>query len=88
MTSSHKNTKKGRESVPEKPGVYNLKNREGETTYTGHSNNVKKRIKQHHADPDKHFASVSVDTKKSKREAQSTEKKRLDKKKPRDNKQT
>ena len=87
MASSHKNTRKGRKGVPSKPGVYNLKNRKGNTIYTGHSKNVNQRIKQHHADPNKHFASTTVVSKKSKKDARTAEKKRLKKKKPRDNKQ-
>ena len=82
MGKTYKNTPKGRSELPSKPGAYNLKNRNGETIYTGMTKNLKKRIKEHHYDKSKHFSYITIKPTKSKQQAKTIEKKRLKYHKP------
>ena len=80
------NTKKSRSQITSGPGTYNLKDRNGKTVYTGMSKNVKQRVKQHHYDKSKHFASVCVTPTKTRKEANQLENRRLKQHKPPENK--
>ena len=86
MTGKQYNTKKGRKSLPEKSAVYNLKNRNGDTVYTGMTNNVKRRVGEHYRDKSKSFSSVTYNIKKTRNQANATENRRLAKKRPKYNK--
>ncbi|UYP46500.1 hypothetical protein NEF87_002785 [Candidatus Lokiarchaeum ossiferum] len=87
MTSkTYSNTKKSRSKIPKSPGVYNLKSKSGKTAYTGMTNNLNRRIKEHHQDPSKHFSKVSVKTTKTRAQANSIENRRLKNNKPSGNK--
>lgn len=86
MSKIYSNTKKSRSEIPKKPGAYNLKNRKSETVYTGMTNNLKRRIKEHHYDKSKQFASVTVKPTKTKAQANRIENRRLSSKKPKENK--
>ncbi len=54
------NTPKGRSEIPEESGAYNLRNNKGVIIHTGVTNNLKRRIKEHHYDTSKPFASVEI----------------------------
>lgn len=82
MGKTYKNTPKGRSELPSKPGTYNLKNRNGETIYTGMTKNLNRRIKEHHYDKSKHFSYITFISTKSKQQAKKIEKKRLKYHKP------
>jgi len=82
VAKTYKNTKKGRNKIPKKPGAYNLKDKGGKTIYTGSSKNVNRRIPEHHRDKKKHFASASITITPTKRKAKKIEKKRLKARKP------
>jgi len=86
MVKTYPNTKKGRNEIPKKPGAYNLKNKSGKTIYTGSTGNLKRRIAEHHSDPIKHFASVSITITPTERQAKKIEEKRLKTRKPSQNK--
>lgn len=77
MGKTYKNTPKGRSELPSKSGAYNLKNRNGETIYTGTTKNLYKRIKGHHYDKSKNFSYITIIPTKSKQQAKTIEKKRL-----------
>ena len=68
-------------NIPNKPGIYNLKNRKGETVYTGTTNDLNRRIREHNRDPKKHFRSVSVQVTNKRIQANSAELKVLKSKK-------
>lgn len=87
MTKSYPNTPKSRKKLPEKPGVYNLKDQKGKTVYTGHSKNVRRRINEHNRDKNKQFSHVSVTLTNTKSKANQIESNRLKNKKPPKNKQ-
>ncbi len=72
-----KNTPKGRSELPSRPGAYNLKNQKGEVIYTGMTENLNRRIKEHHYDKSKHFAYITITPTKSKHEANMIENNRL-----------
>ena len=82
----YSNTKKSRNYIPKKSGVYNLKNRQGNTVYTGMTKNLNRRIKEHHYDKSKHFTHVSITPTKTKAQANKIEDRRLSNKKPAYNK--
>ena len=82
MAKTYKNTPKGRSELPSKPGTYNLKNRNGETIYTGMTKNLNRRIKEHYYDKSKHFSYITFTPTKSKQQAKRIEKKRLKYHKP------
>jgi len=82
LGKTYKNSPKGRSELPSKPGTYNLKNRNGETIYTGMTKNIKRRIKEHHYDKSKHFSYITFISTKSKQQAKKIEKKRLKYHKP------
>lgn len=86
LGKTYKNTPKGRSGIPTKPGAYNLRNRNGEIIYTGITENLKRRIKEHHYDKSKHFAYITITSTKTKKQAKNIETKRLKYKKPRLNK--
>ena len=86
MTTTYDNTKKGRSKVPHKPGAYNLKNRKGETVYTGMTSDGNTRIKQHHRDKNKHFPKFTFTETPTRKQADGIENKRLKRKKPKMNK--
>ncbi len=86
MAKSKPNTKKGRSSAPESPGVYRLKAKDGKTNYEGSTNNLQRRIKEHHRDPNKHFSKFTYEQKESTRDARTKEKSDLKKDKPPENK--
>lgn len=86
MKKTYSNTNKSRNQIPKKPGAYNLKNRQGKTTYTGMTKNLNRRIKEHHYDKSKHFTSVTITPTKTKIQANKLENKRLSSKKPAYNK--
>jgi len=60
LRKTYKNTSKGRSVIPAKPGTYNLRDRNGEVIYEGLTNNLKRRIKEHHYDRSTHFSYVTV----------------------------
>ena len=74
MGKTYKNTPKGRSKLPSKPGTYNLKNRNGETVYTGMTKNLNRRIKEHHYSKSKHFSYITITLTKSKQQAKMTKK--------------
>lgn len=86
MKKTYTNTKKSRNQIPKSPGVYNLKNRQGKTVYTGMTKNLNRRIKEHHYDKSKHFDRVAITQTKSKAQANKIEDRRLSSKKPAQNK--
>ena len=82
MVKKYPNTKKSRNQLPEEPGGYNLKNRQGKTIYTGMTNNLNRRVKEHHYDKSKQFSSVTITPTKTKAQANQLENKRLASRKP------
>ena len=86
LKKTYPNTKKSRNQIPKKAGAYNLKNQQGKTTYTGMTKNLNRRIKEHHYDKSKQFASVSITPTRTKAQANKLENKRLSSKKPTQNK--
>ncbi len=86
MSKTYNNTKKGRNSIPKKPGAYNLLDKNGKKKYTGHTNDLNRRIKEHHQDSQKHFSKVSTTETRSKQQANRIEDKRLAQSKPKYNK--
>lgn len=80
------NTKKGRENVPEKPGVYNLYGKDGKVKYTGRSDNLKRRIEEHYNDKDDHFSHFTTTPTQTNSKAKKLEKKRLSRNLPPENK--
>ena len=83
LGKSYNNTPKGRSEIPAKPGAYNLRNKSGEIIYTGETENLKRRIKEHHYDKTKHFSSITITSTKTKKQAKNIETRRLRAKKPR-----
>lgn len=86
MAKTYKNTKKGRNKIPKKPGAYNLKDKGSKTTYTGSSKNVHGRIAEHHRDPNMHFSSLTITQTSTKSQAKGIEKTRIKHHKPPKNK--
>ncbi len=86
MGKTYNNTKKGRNSIPAAPGAYTLKNRKNKATYQGMTKNLNRRIKEHHYDKTKPFATVSITKTKTKAQANKIENRRLSNKKPAYNK--
>ena len=86
LKKTYTNTRKSRNHIPKSPGVYNLKNRQGKTVYTGMTKNLNRRIKEHHYDKSKHFAGVAITPTKTKAQANKIEDIRLSNKKPAHNK--
>ncbi len=86
LKKTYTNTKKSRNEIPKSPGVYNLKNRQGQTVYTGMTKNLNRRINEHHYDKSKHFARVAITPTKTKAQANKIEDSRLSNKKPAHNK--
>ncbi|MFW9970472.1 MAG: GIY-YIG nuclease family protein [Candidatus Odinarchaeota archaeon] len=82
MGKSYKNTPKGRSELPSRPGDYILKNRKGKTIYQGETDNIKRRINEHHYDKSKHFSYITVTPKKSKEEAKKIERRHIEVQKP------
>ncbi|MFX1394821.1 MAG: GIY-YIG nuclease family protein [Promethearchaeota archaeon] len=86
MVKTYPNTKKSRNLIPKKPGAYNLKDKSGKVVYTGMTKDLNRRVKEHHYDKSKHFASVSITPTRSKSKAKTIEKRRLKSNKPSENK--
>lgn len=82
LGKNYKNTPKGRSELPSQPGAYILKNRNGKTIYQGETDNIKRRINEHHYDKSKHFSFITVTEKKSKEEAKKIESRRIRVQKP------
>ncbi len=82
LGKSYKNTPKGRSELPSRSGAYILKNRKGKKVYQGDTDNIKRRINEHHYDKSKRFSYITVTTKKSKEEAKKIEKRRIGVQKP------
>lgn len=82
LGKTYKNTSMGRSKIPAKPGTYNLRSRNGEVIYTGLTNNLKRRIKEHHYDRSSQFSYVTFSKAKTKKQAKSIEMKRLKRRKP------
>lgn len=80
------NTPKGRNSLKEIPGAYTLKGKNGEDRYHGHTNNLQRRIKEHHWDKKKRFSLVECYPTKCKADAELLERKLLCKGKTKYNK--
>jgi len=72
--------------IPNKSGAYNLRDRNGKVIYTGMTNDLNRRVKEHHYEKSKHFASVSITPTRSKSQAKVIEKQRLKSHKPSENK--
>ncbi len=81
MGKTYGNTPKGRFEIPKKPGAYNLRNKRGVVIYTGMTNNLKRRIKEHSYDKSKQFTSITITATKTKSQANKLENKRLHSKK-------
>jgi len=79
---TYSNTPKGRRIIPSKPGSYTLKNRSGKSLYYGETNDLNRRIKEHHYDNTKHFSRVSITPTQTKTQAKKIEDRRLRQKKP------
>ncbi len=86
LKKAYSNTKKSRNQIPKSPGVYNLKNRQRKTVYTGMTKNLNRRIKEHNYDKSKHFTYVVITPTKTKAQANKIEDYRLSNKKPAYNK--
>ncbi len=86
LKKTYSNTKKSRSQIPRSPGAYNLKNRQGQTVYTGMTKNLNRRIKEHHYDKTKQFTRVAITPTKTKSQANKVEDIRLSNKKPAKNK--
>lgn len=86
LKKTYPNTKKNRSQIPKSPGAYNLKNRQGQTVYTGMTKNLNRRIKEHHYNKSKHFSRVAITPTKTKGQANRYEDRRLSNKKPAYNK--
>ena len=82
LGKTYKNSPKGRSEIPAKPGTYNLRNRNGKVIYTGMTNDLKRRIKEHHYDKSKHFTYITITSTKTKQQAKKIEMKRLKYHKP------
>lgn len=82
MGKTYSNTLKSRREIPSKPGSYTLKNRSGKALYVGETNNLNRRIKEHHYDTTKHFSKVSITPTRSKSQARKIEDRRLHQRKP------
>lgn len=82
LKKTYPNTKKSRNQIPKSPGVYNLKNRQRKTVYTGMTKNLNQRIKEHHYDKSKHFTHVAITPTKTKTQANKIEDQRISNKKP------
>ncbi len=55
-----RNSPKGRSEIPEKAGSYILLDKEGKGIYEGMTDNLKRRIKEHHYDKLKHFSYIRI----------------------------
>ena len=77
LGKSYKNSPKGRSELPSQPGAYILKNRKGKTIYQGETDNIKRRINEHHYDKSKQFSFITVTKKKSKEETKRNESRRI-----------
>ncbi len=55
-----KNSPKGRSEIPEKAGSYILLDKEGKGIYEGMTDNLKRRIKEHHYDKSKEFSYIRI----------------------------
>ena len=86
IKKTYSNTKKSRREIPKSPGAYNLRNKSGKVVYTGMTKNLNRRIKEHHYDKTKHFASVSITPTRTKSKAEAVEERRLKSNKPKENK--
>ncbi|MFW9970474.1 MAG: GIY-YIG nuclease family protein [Candidatus Odinarchaeota archaeon] len=82
MGKTYANTPKSRREIPSKPGSYALKTQSGKSLYYGETNNLNRRIKEHHYDKSKHFSKVSITPTKTKSQAKKIEDRRLHQKKP------
>ena len=82
MGKTYANTPKSRREIPPKPGSYTLKNKSGKPLYYGETNNLNRRIKEHHYDKTKQFSRVSITPTKTKTQAKKIEDRRLHQRKP------
>ena len=82
MGKTYSNTPKSRREIPSKPGSYTLKTRGDKALYYGETNDLNRRIKEHHYDTTKHFSKVSITPTKTKTQAKKIEDRRLRQKKP------
>jgi len=88
MKKEYPNTPKSRREIPCIPGAYSLKNKKGDIIYTGESNCMKRRMREHHSNKGLRFSSVIITPTKSKSYAKNIEHIRLMSKMPEKNKST
>lgn len=60
IEKTFRNSPKGRSKIPEKKGRYSLLDENGKVIYSGETNDLKERIKEHHYDKTKHFKFIKV----------------------------
>lgn len=82
------NTPKGRREIPCISGAYNLLNKKGDIVYTGESNCLQRRMREHHSNKNLRFSAILITPTNTKEQAKNIEHIRLMSKLPKLNKMT